>query len=103
MVENRPLLTIFSHIMLIFGVAMIAFPIWIMFVAASHPEIRMTQIPLPLMPGGHFFENLDIALNKGLSGQSGEGVARMLFNSLVMALMISVGKIVISLLSAFAG
>lgn len=102
MVENRPLLTLFSHIMLILGVAVIALPIWIMFVAASHPDIRMTQVPLPILPGGYFFENLDIALNRGLSGQSGQGVAHMMFNSLIMAMMIAVGKIAISLLSAFA-
>lgn len=102
MIENRPLLTIFSHLILILGVAMIAFPIWVTFVAATHTDIRMTQIPLPLLPGGYFFENLDLALNKGLSGQSGQGVTRMLWNSLVMAMMIAVGKIVISLLSAFA-
>lgn len=102
MIENRPLLTIFSHLFLILGVAMIAFPIWVTFVAATHTDIRMTQIPLPLLPGGYFFENLDLALNKGMSGQSGQGVTRMLWNSLVMAMMIAVGKIVISLLSAFA-
>ncbi|MEH6525558.1 MAG: sn-glycerol-3-phosphate ABC transporter permease UgpE [Sneathiella sp.] len=102
MIENRPLLTIFSHLILILGVAMIAFPIWVTFVAATHTDIRMTQIPLPLLPGGYFFENLDLALNKGMSGQSGQGVTRMLWNSLVMAMMIAVGKIVISLLSAFA-
>lgn len=102
MIENRPLLTLFSHFMLIIGVATIALPIWITFVAATHTDVRMTQIPLPLLPGGYFFENLDLALNKGLSGQSGQGVSRMLFNSLVMAMMIAVGKIAISLLSAFA-
>ncbi|MBO0333840.1 sn-glycerol-3-phosphate ABC transporter permease UgpE [Sneathiella sp. CAU 1612] len=102
MVENRPLLTIFSHIMLLFGVAVIALPIWIMFVAASHPEIRMTQVPLPMLPGGYFFENLDIALNRGMSGMDGNGVAYMMLNSLIMAMMIAVGKIAISLLSAFA-
>lgn len=102
MIENRPLLTIFSHIMLILGVAIIALPIWIMFVAASHPEIRMTQVPLPMLPGGHFFENLDIALSRGMSGMDGNGVGYMMLNSLAMAMMIAVGKIAISLLSAFA-
>ncbi len=102
MIENRPLLTIFSHIMLILGVVVIAFPIWIMFVAASHPEIRMTQVPLPMLPGGQFFENLDIALNRGMSGMDGNGVGYMMLNSLAMAMMIAVGKIAISLLSAFA-
>ncbi|MCG8492921.1 MAG: sn-glycerol-3-phosphate ABC transporter permease UgpE [Sneathiellales bacterium] len=102
MIENRPLLRIMSHLIMVAGVVLVAFPLWITFVAASHSEQRMTELPLPLLPGGHFFENLDIALNQGLWGGDGTGVGFMLFNSLIMALMISIGKIVISLLSAFA-
>ena len=102
MIENRPLITIVSHSMLILGVAIIAFPIWITFVAATHDAVRMVQIPLPLLPGDQFFANLDQALNKGISGGANQGVGMMLFNSLVMAMMIAVGKIAISLLSAFA-
>ncbi|MEH6402076.1 MAG: sn-glycerol-3-phosphate ABC transporter permease UgpE [Sneathiella sp.] len=102
MIENRPLLKILSHLILIIGVAAVAFPIWITVVAASHDNDRMTQLPLPLWPGTHFFENLDIALNQGIWGGDGNGVAFMLLNSLIMAMMIAVGKISISLLSAFA-
>lgn len=101
MIENRPAVTIVSHCMLILGVAVIAFPIWITFVAATHDSVRMTQIPLPLWPGDQFFINLDQTLNKGMGGVN-NGVLMMLFNSLVMAMMIAVGKIAISLLSAFA-
>ncbi|MCP4390762.1 MAG: sn-glycerol-3-phosphate ABC transporter permease UgpE [Gammaproteobacteria bacterium] len=102
MIENRPLVTLGSHVMLVLGVAIIAFPIWITFVAATHDAVRMTQVPLPLLPGDQFFENLIQAMNKGISGGANQGVGMMLFNSLVMALMIAVGKIAISLLSAFA-
>ncbi len=102
MIENRPLVAFASHFTLILGVAIIAFPIWITFVAATHDAVRMVQIPLPLMPGDQFFVNLNQALNKGISGGANQGVAMMLFNSLVMAMMIAVGKIAISLLSAFA-
>jgi len=102
MIENRPFVTLVSHGMLILGVAIIAFPIWVTFVAATHDAVRMTQIPLPLWPGDQFFVNLDQALNKGIRGGANHGVVMMLFNSLVMAMMIAVGKIAISLLSAFA-
>ena len=102
MIENRLLVTLGSHIMLVLGVAIIAFPIWITFVAATHDAVRMTQIPLPLLPGDQFFQNFTQAMNKGISGGANQGVGMMLFNSLVMALMIAVGKIAISLLSAFA-
>ena len=102
MIENRPLVTFVSHCTIIIGIAIIAFPIWITFVAATHDAVRMTQIPLPLLPGGHFWSNFDQALNHGIDGGANRGVGMMMFNSLVMALMIAFGKIAISLWSAFA-
>jgi len=102
MIEQRPLLTAIAHIIMVLGVLLVAFPIWITFVAATHDEIRMVQAPLPLLPGDQFFVNLDKALfGAGLSG-SAPPVWLMLLNSLAMAMMISIGKIAISLLSAFA-
>ncbi|WP_146348472.1 sn-glycerol-3-phosphate ABC transporter permease UgpE [Falsiphaeobacter marinintestinus] len=103
MVETRPFLTFVTHLVLILGVVMIALPIWITFVAASHDDIRMTQAPIPMLPGGFFWENFKRTLfGSGLAGNEITPVWRMLFNSLVMALAIAGGKIVISLLSAFA-
>lgn len=102
MIEQRPVTTVVSHVVLILGVLLVAFPIWITFVAASHDGVRMTQVPLPLLPGGHFFENLIAALTKGVGNAREQSVGLMLTNSLIMAMMIACGKIAISLLSAFA-
>ncbi len=103
MVENRRILGIISHIVLILGVIMVALPIWITFVASTHDAVRMTQAPIPMLPGSHFIENFKQTLfGAGLSGSEGAPVWRMLLNSLAMALMIAFGKIAISLLSAFA-
>ena len=103
MIENRPILNIVSHAVLILGVAIVALPIWITFVAATHDPVRMTQAPIPMLPGGYFWENFTQTLfGGGLSGTESAPVWRMLLNSLMMALMISFGKIAISLLSAFA-
>lgn len=103
MVENRRFLTILTHVILIFGVALIAFPIWLTFVGASHDDVRMTQAPLPLLPGNQFWTNFNQTLfGVGLTGTETAPVWRMLLNSLVMALAIATGKIAISLLSAFA-
>lgn len=102
MIENRPFFKIMSHLILILGVVTVAFPIWITFVAATHDENRMSELPLPLWPGGYFFENMNIVLTQGIWGGDGSGVAFMLANSMIMALMIAGGKIVISLMSAFA-
>lgn len=103
MVQNRPILDIISHIILIFGIIIVSLPIWITFVAATHDPIRMTQAPIPLLPGRYFWENFVTTLfGGGLSGTETTAVWRMLLNSLTMAMMIAVGKIAISLLSAFA-
>ncbi|MEZ5715814.1 MAG: sn-glycerol-3-phosphate ABC transporter permease UgpE [Paracoccaceae bacterium] len=103
MVENRPILDLIAHLVLILGVALVALPIWITFVGATHPETRMLEAPIPMLPGGHFWENFTKTLfGRGLSGTETAPVWQMLLNSLAMALMIAVGKIAISLLSAFA-
>jgi len=102
MVENRPYLRFVSHLVLIFGILLVAFPIWVTFVAASHDGVRITQVPLPLLPGDQFFVNLRAALERGVGNARELSVGLMLFNSMAMALMIAFGKIAISLLSAFA-
>jgi sn-glycerol 3-phosphate transport system permease protein len=102
MIENRPWVTFLSHLVLILGVAIVAFPIWVTFVAASHDAVRMVQVPLPLLPGDQFFTNLKIALGQGIEGAGGQPAGLMLMNSMIMALSIAIGKIAISLLSAFA-
>ncbi|WP_120495234.1 sn-glycerol-3-phosphate ABC transporter permease UgpE [Kiloniella sp. EL199] len=102
MIENRPLTTFFSHLVLLCGVLVVAFPLWVTFVASTHDAVRMTQVPLPLLPGNQFLVNLKLVLFSGLEGSGSPPVGIMLFNSLIMAILIAVGKISISLLSAFA-
>ena len=103
MIENRPVLDLITHLVLILGIIVIAFPIWVMFVGATHDGVRLLQVPLPLLPGDRFIENLkETLLGSGLEGTNTAPVWLMLLNSLAMALSISIGKIAISLLSAFA-
>lgn len=101
MVENRPWLTLFTHVVLILGAAIIAFPIYMAFVASTHEIDALLQSPMPLLPGGSFFKNYSEALFGGAKAV-GVPVWLMMFNSLVMALGITFGKITISMLSAFA-
>jgi sn-glycerol 3-phosphate transport system permease protein len=102
MIENRPGLTIFCHALLLLGVATLVFPLWITLVASTHTADEMRHVPIPLWLGTHMFQNYFTVFTKGVEGASTAPVGRMLFNSLVMALSISIGKIVISILSAFA-
>lgn len=98
MVETRGTGRILTHVGLIIGVAFIFFPIWLAFVASTVSQPDIVRPPMPLLPGDKFIENYSKALTSGVNAP----VARMLFNSMVMALGISLGKIAISLLSAFA-
>jgi len=103
MVERRPLLDLLSHGILLLGVAVVAFPVYLTFVASTHTATEIVQAPMPLLPGDQFFHNYAAALTGSEKGQgSGAPVGRMMWVSLVTALGISLGKIAISLLSAFA-
>ena len=103
MVERRPLLDLLSHGILLLGVAVVAFPLYLTFVASTHTAQEIVQTPMPLLPGDQLWHNYAAALTGSEKGQgSGAPVGRMMWVSLVTALGISIGKIAISLLSAFA-
>ncbi|MGB6007806.1 sn-glycerol-3-phosphate ABC transporter permease UgpE [Castellaniella sp.] len=100
MVERRPLLDLVSHAVLILGVAVIAFPLYVAFVASTQTAQEVAQAPMSLIPGSHFFSNYWAVLTGGAVNTP--PVGRMLWISTFMALAIAIGKIVISMLSAFA-
>jgi sn-glycerol 3-phosphate transport system permease protein len=103
MVERRPLLSLLSHGVLLIGVAIVAFPVYLTFVASTHTAQEILQAPMPLVPGDRLVQNYLAALTGSEHGPgSAAPVARMMWVSLVTALVISIGKIAISLLSAFA-
>jgi len=103
MIEKRPALTLLSHLVLILGVLIVAFPIYIAFVASTHTAQAIVQAPMPLLPGTHLLENYQAALSGHNSGSGSTApVGRMMLVSLVSALTIAIAKIAISLLSAFA-
>ena len=90
------------HAILIVGLAIVLFPVYVALVAASHELSDILDAPMPLMPGSQLLSNLREAVAEGTAKTSGEPVAAMLLNSLVMALVIAAGKILISLPSAYA-
>ena len=103
MVERRPLLAALSHAVLLLGVLVVAFPVWITFVASTHTAQEIVQTPMPLWPGNQFWHNYVAAFTGSeQSNGSSAPVGRMMWVSLVTALVIAIGKIAISLLSAFA-
>ncbi len=105
MVENRPLATLLSHLVLVLGVLIVAFPVYITFIASTQTAEQIVQnVPMSLLPGSNIVNSYKLALLGGATeyGSKIPPVGPMLVVSLVMALCIAIGKIAISLLSAFA-
>lgn len=103
MVERRPTLGLLAHAVLILGVLIVAFPVYITFVASTHTAAEVVQAPMPLFPGPHLVENYLTALQGSTTGAgSHASVGRMMMVSFITAIVIALGKIAISLLSAFA-
>ena len=105
MIERRPALDILSHVILLLGVSMVAFPLYLTFVASTQTAEQISRsIPMSMMPGTNFWESYRLALLGGETSLGGKvpAVWPMMQTSLISALVISIGKIAISLLSAFA-
>jgi sn-glycerol 3-phosphate transport system permease protein len=102
MVERRPLLDVISHAVLIGGALIIAFPLYVAFIASTQTLEEVMQMPMSLLPGDQLVENYRQVLTAGSTKGSKAAVADMLVNSLIMALVIPLGKITISILSSFA-
>ncbi|MDW6026564.1 ABC transporter permease subunit [Mesorhizobium sp. BAC0120] len=95
MIERTPILDAFTHLLLIFSLIALAFPLWVIFVAASHDFHTVNQVPMPLWPGTHFLENMATAWERG-------NFDRVMLNSLIVAGGVTAGKIIVSALSAFS-
>lgn len=100
MIENRPWLTVCSHLVLLLGVFIVALPVWVALVASTHPASAFGSGSIPMWFGDQALANWQQAL-VGKEGQASD-LLRMTVNSLIMALGITFGKILISLLSAYA-
>ena len=103
MVERSKTLGFLAHAIMVLGVLIVAFPLYLAFVASTHTAQEIVQVPMPMLPGGHMWETYKTALmGSGTGAGSNAPVARMMWVSLVTALVITFGKIAISPLSAFA-
>jgi sn-glycerol 3-phosphate transport system permease protein len=95
MVERTPILNGICHAILLTGVAMVCVPLYLAFVAGSLTIEQVQEVPLPWLPGDQFLENLNTAWTKG-------NFQRLFVNSFIVSAGITIGKIAVSLLSAFA-
>jgi len=102
MVEKRRWLDVLSYAIVIAGILLVAFPVYLAFVASTQTAEAVEAAPMSLIPGDLLIENYRKVLFEGGDVGSRAPVGRMMFVSLTMAVGIAVGKIIISLLSAFA-
>ncbi|WP_417598045.1 sn-glycerol-3-phosphate ABC transporter permease UgpE [Oceanospirillum sp.] len=102
MVERRPLFTIFCHVILALGIVSIALPIWVALVATTHENTAFAT-GSPLWFGDLGFSVFgELLSNQSTYNNSALPITHMLTNSLIMALCITFGKLVISIMSAYA-
>ncbi len=91
-----------THGVLVLGVVLFALPIWLVLVGSTHDAASIGRGDVPLLPGPLAAENYVGAWTEGTRRAAGIPVAVMMANSLLMAALIAVGKIAISLVSAYA-
>lgn len=102
MTEKRPLATACSHLALAIGILVLAFPLYYTFVASSLSSADILRPPIQMLPGDQLLANYSEAIDGGVERAVGVSLERLLWNSLVVAMLIALGKIIVSFLSAFA-
>ena len=102
MIERRPYLRVVRHAVLVVAIAAILFPVYVAFVASTLSFDQVLHVPMQLWPGNHLIENYTAVMTHGSEKGSSAPVGRMMLNSLIVALVIAIGKIAISIISAYA-
>ncbi len=93
---------IFDHFILLFGVFIMVGPLLVALMTSSHEAADIHRNGLQILPGGHFVETYETVLTKegGFTGKI-TGL-RMMMNSLILGLGFAAGKIILSMLAAYA-
>ena len=102
MVERRPALDFLAYAILVIGVVVVALPVYVTFIASTQTFDQIVKVPMSLVPGTELVANYQAALTSGSERAASAPVGHMMLVSLVVALAVPAGKILISLLSAFA-
>ena len=102
MVESRPYRNVTAYLVLAIGIVIVAFPVYVAIIASTHDSATIINGNMPLVPGDQAIENYSRTILVGTERTTREPVGTMMRNSFVMALGIALGKIMISILSAFA-
>jgi sn-glycerol 3-phosphate transport system permease protein len=101
MVENRPFARFMAYLTLAIGIVIVAFPVYLAIMASTFDTATIINGNMPLVPGDQAGENYTRTLFYG-GMHARQPVGIMMLNSMVMAMGIAIGKILISILSAYA-
>jgi sn-glycerol 3-phosphate transport system permease protein len=95
MIERSPVFDLITYLAMALGALLVVIPFWITLVAGSQSLQEVNQVPISLLPSGHLWENLQAAWARADLGPK-------MLNSLIVAVGVTTGKIVLASLSAFA-
>ncbi len=95
MIERTPVVNLLTHAVLIGGFVILLLPVYVVIVAASHDFQTVNQVPMPLLPGSHLWENLSIAWAQG-------SFRSVMVTSVIVAGLVAIGKVTISAISAYS-
>ncbi len=100
---SRRVLSWLPHLVLAMGVGIFLFPVYMALIGSTHDAGTIARGHMPLTLGLYASSNYQQVWSSGQGERRrGEPVRRLMFNSFVMASVIAVGKIAISVISAYA-
>ena len=102
MIEHRRFGNLLPHLVLLAGVVVVAFPVYLALVASTQDNAVIANGQMPLYPGGHALETYWNTIVSGTGRTTRQPVGGMMVASLIMAVGIALGKIAISIISAYA-
>ncbi|MGX1743694.1 MULTISPECIES: ABC transporter permease subunit [Bosea] len=93
--ERTPVIDAVCHLILLVGAALVCLPIYFVFVTGSLSQAEIMQVPMSWLPGDQFLANMQTVLSSANFG-------RLLLNSFIIASGITIGKLAVSVIAAFA-
>ena len=94
MIERTPILNIVTHLILLSGLILMLFPMYLVFVAASLTLKEVSAIPPHILPGDQLWVNVEAAWVKAKFGEK-------FLNTMIVAFGVVVGKITLACITAF--
>ena len=95
MVEHRRFGNLIPHLILLAGVIIVVFPVYLAIIASTQDNVVIANGQMTLYPGGHALETYWHTIVSGTGKTTREPVGGMMLSSFIMAVGIAIGKIAI--------